>query len=64
MEDKPGVIFPEGLSSYLRLSRSDALHLVKGMLSETLEARGGRIRVTEHVYPKGLNGPEIMYWIG
>lgn len=64
VEGKPDHVFESGLHSYLRLSRADALHLVKGLLSEALEAKGGRIRIVEHRYENGINGPETVYWIG
>ena len=52
--------FPDGLSSYVEISRKEALRLVSQMLSATLEARGGRIRIDEVIY----NSEERpTYWI-
>lgn len=56
-----GVYFPDGCATYLRLSRAQALSVVKDMLSPTLEGRGARIKVTKSTYP-GSDKP--TYWIG
>ena len=51
--------FPAGLSTWLDLTRAQALQLAGNMLSPTLEERGGRIplRVRETEYG-------VTYWIG
>lgn len=51
--------FPCGLSTWLDLTRAQALKLAADMLSPTLESRGGRIplRVRETEYG-------VTYWIG
>ena len=61
IEGKPDSVFKDGLCSYLNISRKDALHLVSGMLSASLEARGARIAIDELRY-----GAEqkATYWIG
>ena len=61
IEGKPGSIFQDGLCTYLDISRKDALHLVSGMLSATLEARGARIKIDEVQYGADQ---KPTYWIG
>lgn len=57
--DDKDFIFPDGCSTYLSLSRPQALGLVSRMLSETLENKGGRIKITQIVL-----GSSTTYWIG
>lgn len=50
LADDPDRVFPDCLSGSVRLGRREAMDLVSGMLTSTLEARGGRIplRVSEY----------------
>ena len=57
----PGMIFPEGLHSYINLSRRHAVELVSRLLSETLEAKGGRIRIVQR---SAYGDNYSVYWIG
>lgn len=41
--DNEGQCYPYALSTYIRLSRKDALRILGDVLSPTLEAKGGRI---------------------
>lgn len=61
IEGKPDSIFKDGLCTYLNISRKDALHLVSGMLSATLEACGARITIDEVQYGADQ---KPTYWIG
>ena len=61
IEGKPDSIFHDGLCTYLNISRKDALHLVSGMLSAPLEARGARITIEELRYGEDQ---KPTYWIG
>lgn len=45
--------FPDGGAHYLNLSRQDALNLAQGLLSPTLEARGGRMLLQKVIYAIG-----------
>jgi hypothetical protein len=45
-----GVVFPDGGTGHLRISRKEAVSFVSRMLSETLEKRGGRIPLSVHEY--------------
>ena len=54
--------FDGALSTYLRISRKDALHIVASMLSHTIEERGGRIRITNYPGPEAPG--KTTYWIG
>jgi hypothetical protein len=46
--DKPDRVFPRALVAGVPLSRPGAIKLLKGLHSEGLEARGGRIPLTEY----------------
>jgi hypothetical protein len=63
--DKPGFVFSGGCSSYVDLSKAEALRLVSGMLSPGMEDRGGRIRIKKReTPPEGSLPGAISYWIG
>lgn len=51
--------WPQGLSTYLNISRKDALGIVTRCLSEPLEAKGARICITEVI-----RFGRTTYWIG
>lgn len=53
-------VFPAGCHSYLNLSRKESVRLAGAMLSDTLEARGGRLPVTLREDAFGRR----TYWIG
>jgi hypothetical protein len=55
--------FRDGLSTYLPLSRKQALTLVKDMLSPALEARGGRITIREVSFPGSVGDTRPTFWI-
>lgn len=57
-------VFSDGCSSYLDISRADALHLASTLLCAALEARGGRIRICERVYKREDSPACTTYWIG
>ena len=60
---KPEHVFQDALSSYLNLSRSEALRLVRSLLHEAVEGKGGRIKVRECL--TGFAGQlRTTYWIG
>lgn len=50
-------VFLDGLHTYLNISRKDAMHLAKTLLSPVLEARGARLLITERHYSN-----RITYW--
>lgn len=54
-----GKIYPGGLSGAISISKKQALKLVKELLSDSLEKRGGRI-------PINIQSGEgwAFYWIG
>jgi hypothetical protein len=56
-------VFRSGCSTYLRLSRNDALDLALSMLSHTLEARGGRIPMRSYYSSIGTTTRKVV-WLG
>lgn len=58
--DRPDRIYQDGLTSYLNLSRAQASFLITGLLSDTLEAKGARIRICKTQYQEGS---KVVYWI-
>lgn len=66
IENAPDHVFPDGCSSYVSLSKSEALRLVSNTLSPVLEKRGGRIRITEHRSDNTAlkMADTVTYWIG
>jgi hypothetical protein len=62
--DEPGKVFVDGCSGYIPLSKAEARKLVSNMLCPILAERGGRIRITEHVWRSKILGDSTTYWIG
>lgn len=58
--DKPDSIYPDGLASYLNISRAQASALIGSLLSDTLEAKGARIRIRKTQYREDY---KVVYWI-
>lgn len=61
IQDKPDRVYPDGLGTWVQVSRAEAKRLITDMLSETLEGRGGRIHIRKRTpqYEKS----KATYWI-
>jgi len=59
LPNNPEQHYPYGCTTYLSLSRADALHIVQRCLSPTLEEKGARIKVVRRV-----SGERVTYWLG
>lgn len=57
-------VFRGACSSYVNLSRKDAVRLAGNMLSETMEARGGRLVIRVAVSEYRSDEGKATYWIG
>lgn len=71
--DNPNHIFQDGGTSSISVSKKEALRLADSLLSETMEGRGGRLRIRcyereSYKRVKELNPLEKVmvttYWIG
>ncbi len=60
---RTGKSFPYGTCNYVRLSGREALELVRGGLSKTLEERGARWPMERQDYTI-LDRKYVTYWIG
>lgn len=60
IEGKTDSCFPDALAHYVELSRAQATTLISNLMGDTLEARGGRIRIYR---TQGDHLPPV-YWIG
>ncbi len=60
VEGKPNREYRDGLSSYIGLSRQQASRLITNLISDSLEASGGRITIRKLQYAENS---KITYWI-
>lgn len=60
VEGQPDKIFPDGLCTWLNISRAQARRLLNDMLTSGLEAKGARIRIRKSQFQ---DGSPITYWI-
>ncbi|QOV06306.1 hypothetical protein CPT_Maja_086 [Burkholderia phage Maja] len=62
--DDPESVFPNGISTYLNISRADAIRIAREGLSKTLEERGGRFTIFTSKSTRHRDNREIWsYWI-
>lgn len=57
-------VYPGCCSSYLNISRKEALRLAGDMLSGAMEARGGRLNIGAHTSDYHSDKGNVTYWIG
>jgi hypothetical protein len=73
VEGKPDHVFRDGGASYLSVSKAEMLRLIDSLLSETMEAKGARLRLRHYDRMSwkrgkpGHAGKDVLvtsYWIG
>lgn len=58
VEGKPDSLFSDAICTYMNVSRKEATRIVSTAMTDTLEARGARIRVVKRTGTYGTT-----YWI-